>query len=748
MDSNELDEVARRRFSVHDAPPMKSAPRSWFVLPSLALLACSGATPAPPTPKPVASVATPAAPKGLPYPATKRGDVTDTYFSVRVPDPYRWLEDGTSAEVQAWVKAQDDLARAELAKLPGREALENKLKALAYFDMVTPPTRRGNRSFFMRMMADKEQPIVYVRTGERGPEQALIDAATLSADGTTSLGAWVPSYDGKFVAYVVHPNNADAGTVRVRDVGTGKDTVDVIEGGKYAMPRWTPKSDGFYYIGLPTDPNIKPADLPGHSEVKFHKLGQPAANDEVILEKNNDPETELELATSRDGRFLVVMVIHGGDVNGIKFFDTTNKKAGWIDLVKDYEGSMSAFAHDGRIYLRTTEGAPRGRLVVIDPAKPDKANWKDLVPQSPDSVLEDAKIVGGQLALTYLHKASSVLQIHGLDGKKIRDVVLPGIGSSGGLRGQADEDTAYYSFTSFTYPLSIYEISMKSGASKLWNEIKAPVDPKPFAVEQVFYPSKDGTLVSMFVVRRKEAPFDGSSPMLLTGYGGFNISKLPGFSPLLYTWLEAGGSFAIPNLRGGGEYGDAWHRGGMLQNKQNVFDDFIAAAEWLIKNKYTKSEKLVGYGGSNGGLLVAAVAVQRPELFRAMLCAVPVIDMLRYPLHGDGKTWVAEYGSLQEEPIFRALLAYSPYHNVKKIPTGYPGFLMLSSDADDRVHPMHAWKMTAALQAVQTPDKPILMRVEKHAGHGGADSNKSDVERGVDMLSFAFSMVDQQPKLP
>jgi len=710
------------------------------------MLACTGTTPPPPSK--TAKVEATATPSGPAYPTTRREDVSDVFFSVRVADPYRWLEDGSSPEVMKWVKAQDDLARAELAKLPGRTALEGKLRALSYLDFVTPPRKFGSRSFFMRQAAAEEKPKVFVTGGKDAKEQVLIDAGQLSADGSASLGTWVPSHDGKFVAYVKHPNNADAGTIYVRDVATGKDSaVDVIEGAKYAVPRWTPKNDGFYYIGLPTDPNIKPADLPGHSEIKFHRLGKPASADEVILEKNNDPETELDLVMSRDGRYLVVMVIHGGDVNGIKFLDLTKKKIEWVDLVQGYEGSMNAFAHDNRIYLKTTEGAARGHLYVIDPAKPEKTNWREIVPETPDAVLEDARIVGGHLALTYLKKASNVLQIHSLDGKKVRDVALPGIGSSSGILGQVDEDTAYYSFTSYTYPTSIFEMSVKTGESKLWWASKAPVSPDKFVTEQVVFESKDGTGVTMFVTRRKDAPKDGSSPMLLTGYGGFNISKLPNFSAMYYTWLEAGGSVAIPHLRGGGEYGDAWHRGGMLANKQNVFDDFIAGAEWLIKNGYTKPEKLVAYGGSNGGLLVAAVAVQRPELFRAILCAVPVIDMMRYPLFGDGKTWVAEYGSPQDETIFKALLAYSPYHNVKKMPKGYPAFLMLSADADDRVHPLHAWKMTAALQAAQTTDKPILMRVEKNSGHGGADMVKSDVERGVDMISFAFHMVGQEPKL-
>ncbi len=727
---------------------MKPARFGWFVAPSLLALACSSAPPPPPKVDAPFVVTTPS-PKSITYPATRKADVSDMFFSQAVADHYRWLEDGTSAEVSAWVKAQDDLARTELSKLPGREALGTKLRDLSYLEYVTPPVRRGGRSFYMRKLASQEKPTVYFRAGDTGGELVLIDAATLSADGSTSLGTWVPSHEGKYVAYVVHPNNADAGTIRVRDVASGKDTAaDVIEGGKYAFPLWTPKGDGFYYVALPTDPNIKPADLPGHSEVKFHQLGKPAASDTVILEKNNDPETELEIALSKDGRFLVVMVLHGGDVSGIKFLDLQKKKAPWVNLVEGYEGSMSAFAHAGRIYLRTTEGSPRGRLVLIDPAKPERTNWKDLVPESKEAVLEDARVVGGHLALTYMRKASNALEVYSLEGKKLRDIALPDIGSTGGIRGQADEDSAYYSFTSFMYPTSIFETNMKTGESKLWYAVKAPVNPAPYAVEQVFYPSKDGTQVSMFIVRRKDAPKDGSVPMLMTGYGGFNISILPKFSPMLYTWLEAGGAFAIPSLRGGAEYGEEWHRAGMLTNKQNVFDDFISGAEWLLKNGYTKSERLVAYGASNGGLLMGAMTVQRPELFRAILCGVPVLDMIRYPLLGDGKTWVAEYGSPQDEAHFRALLAYSPYHNVKKSGGDYPAVLMLSADADDRVHPMHAWKMTAALQAAQTTDRPILMRVEKNAGHGGADLIKSNVERSVDMLAFAFAMVSTTPKLP
>ncbi|MDI3282199.1 prolyl oligopeptidase family serine peptidase [Polyangium sp. 15x6] len=726
---------------------------SLAVLPVL-LAACAGAPPAPegggdiPPPPPAktteAAEAKPdvSAPKpAFPYPATRKIDASDTFFGVKVADPYRWLEDERSPEVQAWVKAQDDLARAELAKLPKREAFAEKLRALSYLESMSPPIQRGKRSFWSHKPADKEKKTIYWREGEKGEQKVLIDVASLSADGSTSLGAWVPSYDGKWVAYVVHPNNADAGQMRLRDVTTGKDSaIDTIPGAEYAYPLWTPKSDGFYYVSVPVDPKIPASELPGYSEVRFHELGKKADTDTLVLPKNGDPETELEARLSRDGHFLVVNVLHGGNVNGIKFLDLRKKGAAWVDLVKGYEGSMSAFAHKDVIYLRTTEGSPRGRVFAVDPAKPARDQWKVIVPESKDAVLEAAEIVGGHLALTYLRKASSEIEVWTTAGKKVHAIKMPGLGTTSGLFGEPDEDRAHYVFTSFTYPTSIFEASVKSGESKLWYALKAPVDPAPYAIEQVFYPSKDGTQVSMFVVRKKDAPKNGTTPFLLTGYGGFNISKTPAFSPMYYTWLENGGGLAVPNLRGGAEYGEEWHRGGMLTKKQNVFDDFIAAAEWLVKEKLTSTDRLVAYGGSNGGLLVGAVANQRPDLFSAVLCAVPVLDMIRYPLFGDGKTWVAEYGSPKEEALFKALFAYSPYHNVKP-GTKYPAFLMLSADADDRVHPLHAWKTTAALQAAQAGNQPVLMRVEKHAGHGGADMVKSRVEQGVDMLAFAFGHV-------
>jgi len=705
------------------------------------------AAPAAPQPGPGA-VAAQAQP--LPYPKTRAVDAAETLFGVTVRDPYRWLEDGTSAEVQGWISAQDKLARGYLEKLPGREALRDRIRALSYLEMVSPPKKRGGRAFYARKEANREKRVVYWKQGDQGEERVLLDPATLSTDGSASLGVLEPSWDGKSVAYVVHPNNADAGFIHVKDVASGKvSDVDVIGGAKYAHPQWTPRGDGFYYVALPTDPKIQASELPGHSEVKFHKLGTPAAADPVVFPKTGNPETELETVLSRDGRFLFVSVLRGASIIELHYRDLKQPKAAWVPLVKGHDGTMAAVAWKDQIYLRTTEGAPRGRVFRVDPARPARDQWKEIVPEAKDAVLEDARVVGGQLALSYVKNAQSALELRTLDGapRTGGTIALPGIGSITGLLGEPDDDTAYYGFTSFTTPGTIHQLSIKSGESKPWYSVKAPLDPSPYEIEQVWYPSKDGTKVSMFLVRKKGAPRDGSTPFYLTGYGGFNVSVTPGFKPDLFVWLEAGGGLAMPSLRGGGEYGEAWHQAGMLARKQNVFDDFIAAAEYLIQSGHSRADRLAIAGGSNGGLLVGAALTQRPDLFRAALCRVPVLDMIRFPLHGDGKTWVPEYGSPQNEAHFKALIGYSPYHRVKP-GTPYPAVLMLSSDADDRVAPLHAWKMTAALQAASSSGRPVIMRVEKHAGHGGADQVKSRVETGADSIAFALHAMAVRPALP
>ncbi len=684
-----------------------------------------------------------------PYPPSRTVDVTDVLHGVPLTDPYRWLEDAKSPEVQAWMKAQDDLTRQHLASLPGRDAIASRLKELLYIDSVSAPQHRGSRYFFTRRHSNKEKSVVYWREGADGAEKVLFDPNTWSADGSASLGGWHVSWDGTRVAYQKKINNSDEATLYVMDVATGKvSDVDVIEGAKYASASWTPDGKAFYYTWLPVNPKIPTADRPGYAEVRFHRLGTDPKNDAVVKEKTGDPTAFQSVDLTRDGRFLFHVISHGWTSRDVWFRDLAAdpKATAWTPLAVGIKAHFDVEAFDGRIFVKTDDGAPKGRIFAVDPAKPDRAAWKEIVPERKDATLEGYGIVGGRLALDYLRSATSLLEIHEADGTLVRAVALPGIGTVGGLVGRDDEDDAYFSFTSFTTPTTIYKTSVKTGTTSLYFQVKVPADLTPYTVSQVFYPSKDGTRVSMFLVHRKDLERDGSARCLLEGYGGFLISLTPTFTPGVIPWLEKGGVYAVPNLRGGGEYGEAWHAAGMLLKKQNVFDDFAAAAEYLEKEKWTSPARLVLRGGSNGGLLVGAMITQHPGLFRAALCAVPLLDMVRYHLFGSGKTWISEYGSADDAAQFQALLAYSPYQHVKA-GTKYPAVLVLSADSDDRVDPMHARKFTAALQAASTGG-PVILRIERHAGHGGADLVKSAVASRADEYAFALSETAVVPKAP
>jgi prolyl oligopeptidase len=680
------------------------------------------------------------------YPKTRAEDVKDKIHGVEVADPYRWLEDVKSAEVQAWMKEQDTFTRAELAKLPERDAIAARLKELFYIDTVSVPRQRNGRYFLSRRRADKEKATVYWKQGKKGEEKVLLDPNTWSTDGSVSLGSWQVSWDGKKVAYQVRKNNSDEATLYVLDVDTGKKSeIDVIEGAKYAYASWTPKSDGFYYTWLPTDPKIPTADRPGFAEVRFHKLGDDPKNDRIIRERTGDPTTFISAELSRDGHFLLLTKHNGWTSSEIFFRDMRaegkgkgkDQKDAWTPLTAGKPAHYAVDVYRDKFYVNTDDGAPHYHVFAVDPARPERASWKEIVPERQDATLDSVNVIGGRLALNYLKNASSLVEVRELDGKLVREVELPGIGTVSGPVGLSDQDDAYFAFESYTVPVEIYETSMKTGKTEVNAKLKVPVDPSPFTVEQVFYTSKDGTRVSMFLVHRKDLKKDGSARALLYGYGGFLATETPIFTASIYPWIERGGVYAVPNLRGGGEYGEEWHKGGMLLKKQNVFDDYIAAAEHLIKEGYTKPERLVIKGGSNGGLLVGAAVTQRPDLFRAALCAVPLLDMVRYHLFGSGKTWISEYGSAESEEQFKALFAYSPYHRVKA-GTKYPAVLLLSADSDDRVDPMHARKFAAALQAASS-GRPVLLRIERNAGHGGADLIKAAVEQNADMQAFALA---------
>jgi prolyl oligopeptidase len=679
-----------------------------------------------------------------PWPTTRAGDVRDTLRGHQIADPYRWLEDETSPEVQTWMTEQDRYARARLASSPHREDIAARLRQLLYFDAISAPAHRHGRYFYSRKHADKEKTIVYWKQGEAGAERVLFDPNQWSADGSKGLGGWSPSWDGKYVAYAVKEHNSDESVLHVIDVATGADLADQIEGTKYAMASWTPDSRGFYYTWVPpVSDKVSVADRPGFAELRFHKLGQPPASDPVVRAATGSAETFLGGEISRDGHWLIAVVQHGWNSSDLYFKDLRPGRGappaspdGWSPLVVGVDANFELQVWRDQFYVVTNDGAPRNRVFKVDPRHVERAAWKEIVAER-DATLVHASIIGEHLVLNYLRNAASEVEICELSGALVRKVALPALGSSSGISGNPDEDTGYIDYTSFTEPQIIYRTSIKSGATSEWARITLPVDTSQLVTEQVFFPSKDGTKISMFLLHKKGAVRDGTAPTILTGYGGFNVSLTPAFASSRAVWLERGGIYAIPNLRGGGEYGEDWHRSGMLLHKQNVFDDFIAAAEYLIAERWTSRDHLAIQGGSNGGLLVGAAVTQRPELFKAVICAVPLLDMLRYHLFGSGKTWVPEYGSAEDPEQLEALYRYSPYRvAVDAGQRAYPAVLFDSADHDDRVDPMHARKLAAVLQAAQTGDAPILLRIERNSGHGGADLVRQQVERAADQLSF------------
>ncbi len=732
---------------------MESTPRAIFrpvkrsLWPCVFLVGCGAEPPPPPAPPPVApppsaraDVAPPAFVPPLPYPPSRRVDQVDELHGTKVADPYRWLEDGKSDEVKKWLADQDALARATLAKLPGRQAIADRMKQLLYIESAGTPTHVGNRWMYPRRDAGKEKSIVYWREGRTGPEKVLLDPLGWSADGTVSLGEWSPSNDGKKVAYSVHANNSDEATLYVMDVASGKKSdIDVIEGARYASASWTPSGDGFYYTWIPPKESVPVADRPGYQEVRFHRLGTDPKKDPTIHERTGDPTTFVSASVSKDGRWLVSTIQHGWTRFDVQFMDLHANKPVWQDLAVGRDAIFEVSVDRGRFFVHTNDGAPKWRVFRVDPAKPARQAWVEIIPERSDATLESAGIVGHKLALTYLKDVVSQAELHDEDGKLVRTIDLPTLGAMGGLSGDVDDDLVYYSFQSFTYPTKIFETSVKTGKTMPWYELKVPVDPGQFVVEQNFATSKDGTRVPFFVVHGKTMKADGTTPTILTGYGGFQSASKPYFASSIYPWLEQGGAWVVANLRGGSEYGEAWHRHGMLHEKQNVFDDLFAVAQSLSDLGIAAPGKLAVLGASNGGLLVGAAITQHPELFKVALCGVPLLDMVRYNLFGSGKTWMEEYGNPDDAADFAALYAYSPYHHVVQ-GTKYPATLMMSADADDRVDPMHARKFTAELQWASTGG-PVLLRVEKHSGHGGADLVKASIEKVADEYAFALDQM-------
>jgi prolyl oligopeptidase len=667
-------------------------------------------------------------------PPTRREPIVEVIHGERVADPYRWLEDVTSPEVKAWMKAQDGYTRDFLGELPGRAALVDRLRELFYYDALGAPTHRRGRHFWTRKHADREKNIVYWREGA-GEAKVLFDPNGWSEDGSVGLGGWWPSWDGAYVAYNIKANNADESVMHVVEVATGRVLPDVIEGTKYAGASWLPDGSGFFYTWVPPiGGDVTVPNRPGFAELRFHAIGTDPATDAIVRGATGDPQTFLGGFVSQDGRWLVAVVQHGWNSSDIYVRDRLGG-GDWRTLIEGVEANVSVDVWKDRFYVTTDLDAPRYRVLVVDPAELAREKWREIVPEDRESTIAGVDIVGGHLVVNRLRKAQSELEVRTLDGAFVRTIALPATGTTSGMSGLPDEDTGYFSFTSFTEPGAIYRVSIADGTVEEWSRVELPIDTSPYVTRQVTYTSKDGTPVTMFLIHHRDVTPDGARPTILYGYGGFNVPLTPAFSSARMVWLERGGVYAIANLRGGGEYGEDWHRDGMLDRKQNVFDDFLAAARWLIDQRWTSPRHLAIQGGSNGGLLVGAAMTQAPELFRAVVCAVPLLDMVRFHKFGSGATWIPEYGDPEIAEQFRVLYAYSPYHRVRE-GVAYPALLMLSADSDDRVDPMHARKLTAAVQHATSSDAPVLLRIEENAGHGGADLVKQAIEQAADTYLF------------
>jgi prolyl oligopeptidase len=676
--------------------------------------------------------------------ATSLSPTQDLIFGTTIEDPFRWLEDGNSIKVKAWVDTQNETARAYLSKLPIRQPLQHRLKDLLKDDEVSVPQEAGGRIFYIRRAANKDKPTVYWHAQGEQEDHVLLKP---NAKGEEAVGEWSVSPDGKKLAYQVKKHNSDEAVLHVRNVDNWRESrKDVIAGANFADLSWSEDSKGFYYVGLPTDPTIPPIERVGLATVRHHTLGKSPESDSVVFPETHNSSLYLSPSLSSDGMWLFVSVINGWTSKNIYFREVHDSSSTFKPLFLSTSSTADVTEWGGTLYIKTNDGAPHYRIMQTFIRQPDPSSWKVIVPERADTIIRSMNFVGGYLVLTIMRHAMIGIEVRKADGTLVRTVLEPAPGEIRVIGGQESSDAAYFDFDSVVIPRQIYRLGVQEGTGtlKTWSAPPHPIDDSRYQGNQVAYRSKDGTLVSMFIIERKGLPLDGSVPFLMEGYGGFGVPALFRYDPMIIPWLEAGGGFAVPNVRGGGEYGETWHQAGMLTQKQNTVDDFIAAAEYLIEYKYTSKEHLVIQGVSNGGLLMGAAMTQRPDLFRAVVCKAPLFDMIRYPLFGEGPAWVPEYGSPAVEDQYRALIAYSPYHHIKP-GTAYPDALIISPENDDRVDPMHARKMTAALQAAATTYHPTLLVTEPKTGHAGSDSNRSQMDDYVDRLSFLMNAVGLVP---
>ena len=683
------------------------------------------------------------------YPATRKESVTDTYHGVVVEDPYRWLEDDNSEETKAWVEAQNRVTFGYLEAISERTAISNRLTQLWNFERWGAPSREGGLYFVSRNNGLQNQSVVYTLAGLEGELKELLDPNRLSSDGTVALSGAAVSHDGRLLAYGVARSGSDWQEWRVRDVETAKDLPDVVNWVKFSGAAWLKDGSGFFYSRY-DEP--KPGErLTGANyfhKLYLHKLGTPQSSDVLVYHRPDRKEWNFGATVTDDGRFLVITATEGTDPrNRVLYQDLSQPGAPVTELLMEFDADYTFVDNDGPVFwFRTDLQAPRARVIAIDITRPGREHWKEVIPQTEDT-LTAVSVVGGRFICQYLRDARSVVKVHALDGRFERDVDLPGIGTAGGFGGKRSDTETFYTFTSFTVPGTVYRYDVAAGRSSVWRQPKMAFDSSKYETRQVFYNSRDGTRIPMFITHRKGLRLNGRNPTYLYGYGGFNISLTPAFSVANAGWLEMGGVYAMPNLRGGGEYGEAWHKAGTRLQKQNVFDDFIAAAEYLIREGYTRPDKLAIGGGSNGGLLVGACMIQRPELFGAALPAVGVMDMLRFHKFTIGWAWTSDYGSSENPEEFRALKAYSPYHTLRP-GVRYPSTMVTTADHDDRVVPAHSFKFAARLQESHAGPNPVLIRIETKAGHGAGKPTSKQIAEAADRWAFLARELGMKVSLP
>ena len=673
-----------------------------------------------------------------PPPATRRDDVVDTLHGVKIPDPYRWLEDQSSPETRAWIEAQDGYSEPILRAVPGRDQLKHRLSELMKTDVIGVPIERNGRFFFARRRADQDQFVIYMRQGFEGADEVLLDPHPLSADHTTSEGLVDVSRDGSTLAYDIRQGGQDETEIHFLDLTSRRDLPDHLPKARYLGGALKPDQSGFYYT-------LRAADGP---RAFYHAMGTDPAKDAEIFGKGYAPENGLSVQLSEDGRYLLLTVWHGsaGDQTELYAQDLA-AKGPIFPIVNDINARFTGDIEGDHLFLQTNWNAPKERILDVDLRHPQRQPWREVIPES-SAVIEGFTLCGGRLFVHYTENATSLVKVFDPDGRPAGEINFPTLGSVSGVSGRWSSNQAFFAFSSYVVPPTIYSYDVASRKQDVWARRRVPVQPDLFELKQVWYQSKDKTRVPMFIVFKKGLALDGSHPALLTGYGGFNVSLTPEFSATAIAWAESGGVFAVANLRGGGEFGEEWHRAGMLARKQNVFDDFIGAGEWLVANHYTNPSKLAIMGRSNGGLLVGAAFTQRPDLFRAVVCGYPLLDMLRYQKFLVAQWWVPEYGSADDAEQFKYIDAYSPYQHVVK-GTRYPAILFVTGDGDTRVAPLHARKMAALVEWATGSDpaeRPVLLKYDTKAGHSQGMPINRQVEDTTDELGFLFWQVGMTPQ--